>query len=624
MRFFIWFLMATLASFANAAVPIHGVNIHEGGGTTTANEQIATIMKNRNFKTARFDHIHNGAMLRDQLAKIKANGGYSEAVTLPSFHWDNSCNQNLTTVETTAYNDTAALVNGMKDLVQTFELLNETRIRPEINAEVPWNVHGQDSTVYANKPCVRSLVAALKGMSRAIVDIRNSTGEPLKIIFGHLGRDFGFLDYIIQQGVVFDFLGYHHYPQFPQSLLSDTWYGPGGLGAQLAKYNKPVHWNEFNCGETYLYPNYNVEDCIKSLDKHLLELRNQTQINLKSIHFYELLDEPQKSGAEAIFGLMVNPTQPKVQLYVATAYAGGQLSTAERNEIINRGLMTNAEIDSMQQGGGGQQESANNTTIPPATQIVDDRGAIWTICGSAQVCRNGVTTISSNVDLILYYDPATDTPPGRIVYQRNTVGDYYWWDNSVTSGNPWQGPVTDPRVPQGPPESPHNTTIPPAANIVDSAGVTWTVSGGQIYRNGVVDPVTSNVNLLLYWNQTIYQRNTFNNWYVWIGNGWGPSSDPRAPADTTNPTVSVTFPANGATFTRGQSITMTANAADNVGVNRVEFRSDGALKCTDTTAPYSCQFNLPGGKRRTNIQLSATAFDAAGNNASHQVLVNTQ
>src|SRR5439155_5214370 len=46
------------------------------------------------------------------------------------------------------------------------------------------------------------------------------------------------------------------------------------------------------------------------------------------------------------------------------------------------------------------------------------------------------------------------------------------------------------------------------------------------------------------------------------------------PPDTTPPTVSITSPANGATVSG--TITVTANAADNVGVAGVHFIVDGA------------------------------------------------
>jgi hypothetical protein len=86
---------------------------------------------------------------------------------------------------------------------------------------------------------------------------------------------------------------------------------------------------------------------------------------------------------------------------------------------------------------------------------------------------------------------------------------------------------------------------------------------------------------------------------------------PAPPADTTAPNVSITAPANNASVSG--SVTVNANASDNVGVTRVEFYSGGSvLRATDTNAPYS--FSLTT-SQLTNGQhtLTARAFDAAGN-----------
>jgi hypothetical protein len=139
------------------------------------------------------------------------------------------------------------------------------------------------------------------------------------------------------------------------SLLTDTWYGAGGMLSQLAKFSRPVHINEFNCGEIYTidYENQEgspkTETCLKSLAKHLKELRSQTTANIETIHFYEMFDEPHKAGPENKFGLLYDKSRAKPILYLAGAFAGGTVTSAERNEITRRGLMTDAEIEAVQQ-----------------------------------------------------------------------------------------------------------------------------------------------------------------------------------------------------------------------------------------------------------------------------------
>ena len=334
---------------------IIGVNTHTGSDSTT-NAKVAAVMKDRNLKSSRMDlYVGDQTTFRDQVQKVRATGGRVEAVMMTSWHWDTSCNPNLSAVEQDSYNQTATIVNQVKDLVQDFEMLNEVQLRSDIQSEVPWNSAGTSTTPYQGKPCVATITAVLRGMSRAIHDIGASSGLPLRAILGAVGKDFGFLSYMQQQGVQWDVTGYHIYPtnDYP-SMLSDPWFGPGGPIAQLAKFNKPVHINEFNCGEIYDsgYENQagmpKTETCLKALTRHMKDLRDQKIANIESIHLYELRDETNKSGPESHFGLMYDLNTPKVHLYLVSAFAGGSLTSAERNELTSRGLLTNPEIDAMQ------------------------------------------------------------------------------------------------------------------------------------------------------------------------------------------------------------------------------------------------------------------------------------
>ena len=93
--------------------------------------------------------------------------------------------------------------------------------------------------------------------------------------------------------------------------------------------------------------------------------------------------------------------------------------------------------------------------------------------------------------------------------------------------------------------------------------------------------------------------------------------------DNIPPTVSITNPANGAIVARKSTVTITATASDNVGVTRVDFLVNGAVQCTDTTAPYSCNWRVPGAPNKT-YQLQARAFDQAGNVGSAAVQVTSR
>ncbi len=84
-----------------------------------------------------------------------------------------------------------------------------------------------------------------------------------------------------------------------------------------------------------------------------------------------------------------------------------------------------------------------------------------------------------------------------------------------------------------------------------------------------------------------------------------------ATPDTTPPTVSVTSPPEGTTVSG--TVSVTADASDNIGVAGVQFLLDGAnLGAEDTTAPYAVIWNTLATANGNHV-LTARARDAAGN-----------
>jgi hypothetical protein len=100
------------------------------------------------------------------------------------------------------------------------------------------------------------------------------------------------------------------------------------------------------------------------------------------------------------------------------------------------------------------------------------------------------------------------------------------------------------------------------------------------------------------------------------GSGINPTPPPPPPPpDPTPPTVSVTAPTSGATVS-GASVTLSANASDNVGVVGVQFKVDGNdAGAEDTTSPYSVTWDS---RTATNgiHTITAVARDAAGNSTT--------
>ena len=85
------------------------------------------------------------------------------------------------------------------------------------------------------------------------------------------------------------------------------------------------------------------------------------------------------------------------------------------------------------------------------------------------------------------------------------------------------------------------------------------------------------------------------------------------PSDTTPPTTGITAPANAATVSG--TVSISANATDAVGVTNVEFYQGATLLGTDTTSPYSYNWDTTG-VANGNYTLTTKAFDAAGNSST--------
>jgi len=93
-----------------------------------------------------------------------------------------------------------------------------------------------------------------------------------------------------------------------------------------------------------------------------------------------------------------------------------------------------------------------------------------------------------------------------------------------------------------------------------------------------------------------------------------------APAgDTTPPSVSFSSPAGGATVSG--TVSLSANATDNVGVTSVSFYVDGSLVASDTSSPYSVSWNTSSVANGAHT-LMVKAYDAANNMSSATMNVN--
>ena len=104
--------------------------------------------------------------------------------------------------------------------------------------------------------------------------------------------------------------------------------------------------------------------------------------------------------------------------------------------------------------------------------------------------------------------------------------------------------------------------------------------------------------------------------------GYAPAGGTVAQPDTQAPSTAVTSPSDGGTVTG--TVTVAATAMDNIGVAKVEFLVDGAVRGTSTAAPYQFAWNSAA-EAAGNHSVQSRAHDAAGNaSTSSPVTVQVQ
>jgi hypothetical protein len=117
-----------------------------------------------------------------------------------------------------------------------------------------------------------------------------------------------------------------------------------------------------------------------------------------------------------------------------------------------------------------------------------------------------------------------------------------------------------------------------------------------------------------------YKLSVYNEWAD--GSGQAQVAGTINVIDTQAPTISISSPTNGSMVPARSSVTVSADATDNVKVSRVEFYVNGALICTDTSASYTCTFNT--GKDKGDVYtITVKAYDPSDNVSTTSVEVTT-
>ncbi|MBI3110041.1 MAG: T9SS type A sorting domain-containing protein, partial [Ignavibacteriales bacterium] len=145
-----------------------------------------------------------------------------------------------------------------------------------------------------------------------------------------------------------------------------------------------------------------------------------------------------------------------------------------------------------------------------------------------------------------------------------------------------------------------------STTLFDQAGVSGTTFGASGFSNGAA----------YYWRVNATNASGTSGW---SGTSSFTTVAAAPPPDTTKPTVSITAPANGGTVSG--TVTIGANASDNVKLAGVQFKVNGANQGAEVTAsPYQTSWNTTQ-VANGSYTVTAVARDSAGNLQSAVVTV---
>ena len=176
-----------------------------------------------------------------------------------------------------------------------------------------------------------------------------------------------------------------------------------------------------------------------------------------------------------------------------------------------------------------------------------------------------------------YGDWITVTAPGVSILSTNNGGSYGYW-----SGTSFSSPIT-----------------------AGLAALIWSANP-QLTNQQVLDILKSTTDDL---GATGFD-NVFGHGRINAYNAMMEVVNVTPVTDTEAPSVTLTSPSNNVTVSGVVSITATAD--DNVAIEKVEFRIDGALIATDTVAPFATTVDASSAASGF-YKIEAKAFDTAGN-----------
>ncbi|MDB5075301.1 MAG: hypothetical protein JWO42_1480, partial [Chloroflexi bacterium] len=321
-----------------------------------------------------------------------------------------------------------------------------------------------------------------------------------------------------------------------------------------------------------------------------------------------------------------------------------QAGTAEIWQAVAQNVLTNATVTATRASGGflgsitvatftgasttvdGATGGANASTGAPSASLVTTKPGSWVWAVGDDWDQALARTVGANqtkVDEFLASSgdtfwvqraTALTSLSGATVTINDTAPTSDRWNMSLIE-------IPSAAVDTTPPTAPTNlvgtATGPTTVSLNWGAATDNTaVTGYSVLRGGTQIGTSTT---LAYTDTSVLATTTYTytvQAYDAAGN-FGPTSNvvtvttPAPAPDTTPPTVSITGPITGATVSG--SVSVTANASDNIGVAGVQFTLDGgSLGAEVTTSPYAVQWDTATASNGSHT-LVAVARDAAGN-----------
>jgi len=303
----------------------------------------------------------------------------------------------------------------------------------------------------------------------------------------------------------------------------------------------------------------------------------------------------------AFASIAIDATSFRDRSSAATSIATPAFSTAAANELLLAFVSTDS--------------SSPNMTVTS----VSGAGLTWTPVvrankqlGTAEIWRAFATSKLTNVTVTASL--AQSVAASIVVVAFTGV------DTSGTGGSGAIGAIASASAASG----------APTATLTPTRNGSWVFGVGADWDNRIARTVGSGQTLVhqylatigdTYWVQRQNGPTSVAGTSVTI-NDTAPTTDrynlgiceilPSLPAgpDLTPPSVSMTAPAGG-TYVKG-TVSVSANASDNVGIASVQFRLDGGnLGSAVTASPYGTSWNTSGSSGQHS--LSAIATDTSGN-----------